>query len=97
VDVTSAEVRRIDSGLVGQIELRVPRDQPWSDGARNLTFERMDTSIRYHPVRFDDPDETHLLPATIDSLAVIRNATSLRVRHQYTNYRRFVTGGRIVE
>ena len=97
IDVSSNEVRRVDSGFVGRLEIRVPRDQPWTDTERDLTFERMDTSIRYRAVRFDDPDETFLLPATIDSLTLIRNATSFRVRHEYSGYRRFVTGGRIVE
>jgi hypothetical protein len=97
VDTASAEVHRIDSGFVGRIDIRVPRDQPWTFGARDLTFERMGTSIRYRPVRFANPDETFLLPSTVDSLTVIRNATSLRVRHEYADYRRFVTGGRIVQ
>jgi hypothetical protein len=96
VGATSGEVYRLDSGLTGLREVRVPREQPWADGARNVTFERADTSIRYRPFRFSDPDEVILLPATIESLSLVRNATSLRVRHEYAGYRRFVTGGRIL-
>jgi hypothetical protein len=96
VGVESAEVYRLESGLPGLREVRVPRDQPWAERARNITFERLDTSISYRPFRFADPEEVILLPATIESLNVVRNATSLRVRHEYTGYRRFVTGGRIV-
>jgi hypothetical protein len=97
VDAETAEVRRVDSGFSGLIELRVPRDQPWPSERRDLTFERSETSIRYRPVRFDDPQETLLLPAAVDSITIIRNAVSLRVRHEYSGYRRFVTGGRVVQ
>jgi hypothetical protein len=97
VGVGSAEVYRIESGLMGLREVRVPNDQPWAESARNITFERLDTSIRYRPFQFADPDEVILLPATVESLSLVRNATSLRVRHEYSGYRRFVTGSRIVE
>ncbi|MEQ1758137.1 MAG: hypothetical protein ABL986_07440 [Vicinamibacterales bacterium] len=93
----SGEVHRIDSGLIGQVDMQVPRDQPWTDSRRNLTLERMDSSIRYRAFRFDNPDETLLLPTSHESVTVMRNAASLRVRHQYGNYRRFVTGGRVIE
>jgi len=96
VDAVSAEVRRIESGLIGQVDVRVPREQPWSAGSRDVTFERVDTSIQYRAVHFESPDETVLMPATIESLTMVRNAASYRVRHEYSNYRRFETGARIV-
>ncbi len=97
VDAASAEVRRVDEGLVSPFDIRVPRDQPWAALSRDVTYQRVETSIRYRPVRFDDPEESILLPATIDSLLVVRNAASLRTRYEYTSYRRFVTGGRLVQ
>jgi hypothetical protein len=55
-------------------------------------------SIRYKPVAFADPDETLLLPASIDSVTVIRNSgvPRLRTTQTFANYRRYVTGGRLV-
>jgi hypothetical protein len=56
------------------------------------------TTIRYKPVTFADPEETLLLPASIETLTVIRNADvprMLRIQ-AFANYRRFVTEGRVV-
>jgi hypothetical protein len=64
-----------------------------------LTVERADTSIRYQRVQFTDPDEALLLPASIDALTVIKGNGTQRTRivHTFRNYRRFVTGSRIVQ
>jgi hypothetical protein len=48
-------------------------------------------------VSFTDPDETLLLPESIDLVTVIRGAQSHRKRQSFSNYRRFVTAGRIVK
>ena len=47
---------------------------------------------------FQDPEETLLPPATIDILTVIRGGGIQRVRvtQCLSDYRRFLTGGRIV-
>ena len=64
-----------------------------------MTIERADTSIRYRQVTFQDPEETLLVPSSIDTVTVIRNSGAPRVRktQRFTDYRRFVTGGRIVQ
>ena len=63
-----------------------------------MTIERADSSIRYRRVPFSDPDETLLFPATIDTTTIVRNSGSPRTRisQSFGNYRRFVTGSRIV-
>jgi len=45
-----------------------------------------------------DPDETILLPSRVESVTFIRNSAVPRVRmiRTYTDYRRFLTGGRIL-
>jgi hypothetical protein len=50
-------------------------------------------------VTFRDPDETLMVPASIESLTIVRNAgvPRLRTTQTFSNYRRFVTGGRIVK
>jgi hypothetical protein len=55
-------------------------------------------SIRYRPVTFQDPDETLLLPSEIVSSSLWRNGGSAgsRITQSFSNYRRFVTAGRII-
>jgi hypothetical protein len=64
-----------------------------------MTLERANMSIRYKSVTFRDPDETLMLPAEIISSSMWRNGGSPgnRITQSFSNYRRFVTGGRIVE
>ena len=64
-----------------------------------MVIERADTSIRYRPVTFQDPDETLMLPASVETLQVIRNSGAPRVRKTqvFSKYRRFVTDGRVLE
>jgi hypothetical protein len=98
VDATDATILRLDEGLVGQVDVRVPVTQQRRGAARAMVLERADTSIKYKPVRFADPEETLFLPDSVDVLQVIRDAGTprLRVTHRFSNYRRFVTGGRLV-
>jgi hypothetical protein len=76
----------------------VPRKHQRINGALFITLERADTSIRYRPVTFADPEETLMLPTEIRSVSMWRNAGSVgnMVTQSFSNYRRFVTGGRIV-
>ena len=63
-----------------------------------LTFDRYDTTIRYKTIPFNDPDEAMLLPESIDTLMVVRGGLeSLRSRQTFTDYRRFLTAGRLVK
>ena len=45
-----------------------------------------------------DPDELLLLPARVESVTFIRNSAVPRVRvtRTFTDYRRFLTGGRVL-
>lgn len=97
-DPETAEILRFDEQLVGLVDIPVPYAQQRRGAAPYLTVERADMSIRYAPVVFTDPDETLLLPATIESLVVIRNSGSprLRITQAFSEYRRFVTSSRLV-
>jgi hypothetical protein len=50
------------------------------------------------PMTFEDPDETLMLPARIESMTVVRHSgvPRLRTTQTYENYRRFVTDSPIV-
>ena len=64
----------------------------------SIAIERYDTTIKYKTVTFTDPEETLLLPESIDTLTVIRGPLqSNRSRQVYSDYRRFLTAGRVVK
>ena len=90
-------VVRIDMHLSGPVDVPVPRHKEREVGMY-FTVDRSDYSIKYRPVTFRDPDETLLLPATIDIVRTFRSGlTSSRTSQVYSDYRRFLTGGRIVQ
>ena len=98
VDPQSGEVLRLDERLLGQVEIVVPRAQQQRGAARFMNIERADMSIRYAPVAFENPDERLLLPSSIETLVVIQNSGTprMRITQSFSSYRRFVTDSRIV-
>jgi hypothetical protein len=98
VDAATHDVMRMDEHLVGMFQFAVPRDQEVAGGPTSLTVERFDSSIRYQQVRFREPEETLMLPRSIESTSVWRNTPVPRVRviQDFTNYRRFIGDSRIV-
>jgi len=102
IDQASGDVLRLDERLTGMI------DFDYTDRSRGRTYsswtiERADTSIRYRQVIFQDPQETLTVPISIDRMTVIRNSVGLaltprvRISQRFSDYRRFVTEGRIVQ
>jgi hypothetical protein len=99
VDQETAEVLRLDERLTGMVDVTVPPDPRHRSGPDRVVVERLDSSIVYSRVDFTDPDESIMLPASKVTLTVIRNSGSPRMRttQRFRNYRRFITGGRIVQ
>jgi hypothetical protein len=97
IDETTHDVLRLDEQLTSQFEYRVPREHWGVAGPQVWVIERADSSIRYRPVAFTDPDETVLLPESIDVVTVFRGAQSYRISQTFSGYKRFITGGRIVK
>ena len=99
LDQGTGEVLRLDERLTGMVDFEVPPEKPRGRREGTMTLERADSSIRYKKVAFTEPDETLLLPASIESLTIFRSGGTPRVRRSqvFSNYRRFVTGGRIVQ
>ena len=59
-------------------------------------MDRDDLTMRYKEVTFADPDETLMLPESIESLTVFRGGLqSMRRTQLFSEYRRFLTAGRI--
>jgi hypothetical protein len=98
-DAATGDVLRLDEHLIGMFEFSVPREHRKPGVAASMLIERADTSIRYKAVAFREPDETVLLPASIDTLTIIRNSGAPRVRktQTFSEYRRFMTEGRVVQ
>ena len=98
IDADTFDVRRMDQGLTGLVEIPLPRKIASRDRWSSWTLERWDTSIRFKPVEFQDPPETLVLPASATSYRITRGSGSpqLRTTTQYSSYRRFMTGARLV-
>jgi hypothetical protein len=99
IDAETYDVLRLDQRLTGMVEIPLPREVTRRAGApRSWTMERWDTSIRFKAVRFENPDETLVLPASLSSLRVTRGSGTprLRTNTDYKNYQRFLTAGRVV-
>ena len=98
-DPASGDVFRLDEGVTGAFEFPVPSEYRRPGGSSTMMIERADTSIRYRPVTFRDPDETLLLPASVETLTIIRHAGAPRMRKSqvFSDYRRFVTEARILQ
>jgi hypothetical protein len=98
VDATTFDVLRVEEELAHRIDVRVPYEQQRVMNLPDyITIERYQTITKYAVVKFTDPDERLLLPESVDEVAVMRGAGSHRKRQQYSDYRRFLTGGRIVK
>ena len=98
VDAESYDVLRLDDRLTSRFEFDVPREHVRRWATRSMVIERAESSIRYKRVAFQDPEEALLLPASVDTLTVMRGASTQRVRitQRFADHRRFLTDGRIV-
>ena len=99
VDADNYDVLRVERGLGGPVDVKVPAliqrrygMDPWA------VIVREDTAIRYKAVAFSDPDEVLLLPESIHSLIMVRGGLQSTRRWQtFSDYRRFVTEGKVVQ
>jgi hypothetical protein len=89
----------VDRGLGGPVDVKVPvLIQRRHDLASWVVIARDDVTIRFKAVAFSDPDEVLLLPESIDSLTAIRGGLESTRRNQtFSDYKRFVTGGRVLQ
>jgi hypothetical protein len=99
VDAESYDVLRVERSVGGPIDVRVPlRIQRRHNLDNRVVIIREDTTIRYRTVSFTDPDETLVLPESIESLSVLSGGLqSTRRSQSYSGYRRFVTDSRVVD
>lgn len=99
VDAATYDVLRLERHVSGPTDVRVPiplqrkyHFAPW------LTLERDDLTLRYKTIAFTEPDERLLLPESIESMTVFRGGLqSMRRVQTFSDYRRFLTGSRIIK
>lgn len=98
IDAETFDVLRMDQGLIGLVDIPLPRKVANRNAWPSWTMERWDTSIRFKPVTFQEPAETLVLPASSTSYRVTRGSGTpqLRTTTQYSSYRRFITGARVL-
>jgi len=98
IDAETFDVLRMDQSLMGLVDIPLPRKAASRARWGSWTMERWDTSIRFKPVTFQDPHETLVLPASATSFRITRGAGTpqLRTSTQYSSYRRFMTGARVL-
>jgi hypothetical protein len=99
LDPITYDIMRLEEGLKKPFEVRVPDKYGLYEAARDFTVQRLDSSIRYRSVAFRDPDETVLLPESIESQTIIRGGGHVgnRTTQRFSDCRRFLTAGRIIE
>jgi hypothetical protein len=99
IDAENYQVVRVEQRMAGMADLSVPAKlQRKHNLDRTVVVERHDTVIRYKTIPFHDPDEAMLLPESIDTLIVVHGGLeSIRSRQTFTDYRRFLTAGRMVK
>ncbi len=98
IDVDTHDVVRVEEHLLSRVDVRVPaKEQTRSRLPDVIVIDRYDSSIKYKAVKFDNPEELLLLPESIDVLAVLHGGQSYRKQQMFSNYRRFLTGGRIIK
>ncbi len=98
VDAATHDVLRLDERLVGLFEFDVPREHQRRGAATSMVIERADSSIRYRRVEFTDPPDSLMLPATVDTVTVMRggNTQRTRISQRFSNYRRFIADARVL-
>ena len=98
-DPSSAEIFRVDERLLGMVDVKIPKELQKRGTPREVTYERLNSSVRYKRIPFTNPDEQLLLPASIETLQVHRSnsgSSRLRITQTFAKYRRFVTESRLI-
>lgn len=98
IDAATYDVLRLDERLMGQFGFDVPKEQRRRGASPSMLIERADTSIRYRRVEFQDPVESLMLPAQIETVTIIRGRGTQRTRisQRFSDYKRFLADARVI-
>jgi hypothetical protein len=97
VDAVTEDVLKVETWLDGPVDIQVSRAlQRRYNLAPSIVLERDDLTLRYKMFRFEEPEESLLLPEAVESLTILRNdLQSIRRHDVFNDYRRFLTSTRI--
>ncbi|HEY0876738.1 MAG TPA: hypothetical protein VGD94_24900 [Vicinamibacterales bacterium] len=97
VDAGTYDVLKLERHIAGPTSIQVPLPLQREYGLPAwVTIDRDDLTLDYREVVFSDPEEVLLLPESIIMTTVLRTGLqSTRRTQQFTDYRRFLTQGRI--
>jgi hypothetical protein len=99
VDPHSYDVLRVEQHLRGPVDIEVPAliQRRYHFDSWMLILSD-DLYIRYKTVAFTDPDEILLLPESIVSVTLLQGGLqSMRRDQTFSDYKRFVTAGRVLQ
>src|SRR5262249_3588213 len=99
VDAETFDVLRIDRRSDAPVDIRVPWKLQRDNGLPSLVvMDRDEETIRFHPVTFSDPEETLVLPASVEALTIFRGGLQSNRRNEtFSDYRRFLTAGHVIK
>ena len=97
VDADTYDVLKLERHITGPTDFQVPVPLQRKYGLpARVTIDRDDLTLDYREVVFSDPEEVLLLPGSITTTTVLRTGLqSTRRTQQFTEYRRFLTRGRV--
>ena len=90
-------VLRVDERLASPYRFAIPKKARERRLPDTQTIDRLEYSIKYEPVKFRDPEETLLLPKSVRTISMVDNGVSMLKLQTFHEYRRFITGGRVVK
>ena len=92
-DPDTYDVVQVEERLSEPFNIPVP--DRFSSGRSGISVQKSEMILRFTRVEFEQPDESLMLPASIETLQVLRGVSSLRIRRTLDNYRRFLTKSEI--
>jgi hypothetical protein len=97
-DAVTGDVLRLDERLPEPITFEIPRERTRAGLGGSMRLERVESSIRYRPVGFRNPDETLMLPVSAEAFSVLigSGVPRLRTESRFSDWKRFLASGRIV-
>lgn len=99
IDPSDFAILRLEEFLAGPLDVNLPGSRKQGTMPRSVVYDRLDVTIDYQLVKFSDPDEAIMLPRSRQTVQMVRGMSgqNIRTSYNYRNYRRFMTGIRIVQ
>jgi hypothetical protein len=99
IDMATDAILRLDTRLSSRVEFRTPWEFARRGSPLWMSLDRWDTSLRFRPVAFTEPDETLILPVSIEMVWTFSGSgrATMRSIQRFSDYHRFVTSSRIIQ